>query len=396
MSAPLYRMQKPTLSDGHTGLWYDKFCDTWREEQRAFALVAAKKTDSEGRAASPKEQWIKTVTEAPVGMAERLKEFDQRRRELIRSHSGYPIFVRTACRFVTGLGNRHPVENGFTWHPVLGTPYLPGSGCKGVARTWAEMHLGDGVSQAEIDRIFGPRKNGGDGNNASEATGAAEATDCRAGSVIFLDGFPIMPVLLKVDVMTPHYGAYYHASEEALKEPRHAPADWHAPTPIPFLCVAQCTSFLFGVLPMRPKDPADIQDAQRARDWLRDALSTIGAGAKTAVGYGRFERDSQREEAARKEEEKRAEEERRRNVGPLDLMREETVRMNEGVLYQRAVEWLAKGQAPDEERKRLFRQALSETRYVASWRKGTPVDRRQIQAGEKKLKQMAKLVMGES
>ena len=31
------------------------------------------------------------------------------------------------CALVTGMGNPHPLESGFTWHPTLGMPYLPGS-----------------------------------------------------------------------------------------------------------------------------------------------------------------------------------------------------------------------------------------------------------------------------
>ncbi|MEX1167872.1 MAG: RAMP superfamily CRISPR-associated protein, partial [Hydrogenophaga sp.] len=34
--------------------------------------------------------------------------------------------------FTTGLGNEHPLENGFAFLNPYGLPYLPGSGVKGV------------------------------------------------------------------------------------------------------------------------------------------------------------------------------------------------------------------------------------------------------------------------
>ena len=36
--------------------------------------------------------------------------------------------------FTTGLGNEHPLENGFAFLSPYGVPYLPGSGVKGVLR----------------------------------------------------------------------------------------------------------------------------------------------------------------------------------------------------------------------------------------------------------------------
>jgi len=46
---------------------------------------------------------------------------------LIQSLGGEPLLIRTAWRFVSGLGRSRPVENGFVWHHTLGVPYLPGS-----------------------------------------------------------------------------------------------------------------------------------------------------------------------------------------------------------------------------------------------------------------------------
>ena len=63
--------------------------------------------------------------------------------------------------FSTGLGNGHPLENGFAFLNPSGLPYLPGSGVKGVlrqsARELAEHLWGDGQgwTPAAIDALFG-------------------------------------------------------------------------------------------------------------------------------------------------------------------------------------------------------------------------------------------------
>lgn len=46
--------------------------------------------------------------------------------------------VTTSAPFTTGLGNEHPLENGFSFLDPYGLPYLPGSGVKGVVRRAAE------------------------------------------------------------------------------------------------------------------------------------------------------------------------------------------------------------------------------------------------------------------
>jgi hypothetical protein len=114
---------------------------------------------------------------------------------------------------------------------------------------------------ADIDRVFGPEPKAG----------------LHAGSVIFLDALPVEPVALDADVMTPHYGPWYQKGDP--------PGDWHSPTPIPFLTVAPGQTFQFALL---PRTPADKADCETTATLLKDALQTLGAGAKTAVGYGQF------------------------------------------------------------------------------------------------------------
>ncbi|RME63090.1 MAG: type III-B CRISPR module RAMP protein Cmr6, partial [Caldilineae bacterium] len=72
--------------------------------------------------------------------------------------------------------------------------------------------------------------------------------------------------------------------------------DWHSPNPIPFLTVAPGNEFLFAVLPRRPEVEQDCKDAETAARWLKQALATLGAGAKTAAGYGVFREKADKSE----------------------------------------------------------------------------------------------------
>lgn len=253
MVRPIYRTETELAGrpgDSNAGLWYDKFCDQWLEKW-------------DGLGDSGKKSWIEEVTDKPVGDSCLIKEIMERRLNLINSCGGIVLHLKTDGPFVTGLGRNHPVENGFAWHQILGTPYLPGSSVKGIVRSWAKIWLE--MKEETIDRIFGPR----------------DSDISSVGSVIFLDAIPIGLVQLKADVMTPHYGPYYQGDEP--------PADWHNPVPVPFLVVDSGQDFLLGILPRRPEDQNDRDDCRKATDWLKEALSRIGGGAKTAAGYGRFE-----------------------------------------------------------------------------------------------------------
>jgi len=66
-----------------------------------------------------------------------LSEYVERQKRLVRRLNGKLFLLGNdnGC-FVTGMGRNHPLENGFLWHPILGTPYLPGSSLKGAVRSW--------------------------------------------------------------------------------------------------------------------------------------------------------------------------------------------------------------------------------------------------------------------
>lgn len=302
MTRPLYNaaVHDPSRRPpgGHAGLWFDKFCDRWRVEGAAWTMKSRPGDDG----SSPKLDWIDTLTSGTVGAPQQIRETGLRLARLVERRGGRWEVFTTESRFVTGLGNSHPVENGFAWHPTLGTPYLPGSSLKGLVRAWAELDAVPQPAGRDVERRLGDAG--------------------RAGGLCFMDAVPIAPVRLEADVMTPHYAGW---------SPDEPPGDWRSPTPIPFLVTAAGTAFLFGVVP-RCRTFVD-DDLNAVMDWLRSALSWAGGGAKTAVGYGRFgkdagktdelkqrlrDRDRAREKRVRARQEARDREARRALMSPVE------------------------------------------------------------------------------
>jgi CRISPR-associated protein Cmr6 len=270
MTLPLYTDHgAPEKHEVHynTGLWYDKFFRFWKSN--------ADWTVSE----DGKKKWIQGICAAPVGDKNLLKGAVSRLVEMVYTLRGEICCFATDWRFVTGLGREHPVENGFAWHHTLGVPFLPGSSVKGIVRAWVEKWADPPVSPADVRRVFGPE---------------GEGRDRHVGSIIFFDALPVKPVKLEADVMTPHYVPYYQQDR-----PENPPGDWYGPVPIPFLTVKSGQTFLFALAPRRAAAEQSYADCQQAVRWLTQALADIGAGAKTAVGYGRFVRREKTEDEIR-------------------------------------------------------------------------------------------------
>lgn len=252
--------------NGNAGLWWNKFCSSWSQPAQG---------PGNGGIEIDKLAWIKTVTGKKVGDAGLLAELHARRGALVERLEGQALTLDLQGRFVTGLGLEHPIENGFAWHHSLGVPYLAGAAVKGLTRAYAELwaepddeeqddKLQDERRQADIARIFGGTEGG-----------------AGAGSVVFLDGLPTRPVQMAAEVATPHIGPWLQTDQSA----DNPPADWVDPNPIPFLTMERGQTLAFALLPRRAGDGGD---CAMARSWLRNALTELGAGAKTAVGYGLF------------------------------------------------------------------------------------------------------------
>jgi len=207
--------------------------------------------------------------------------------------AGYEIVVFQAelkSPLITGIGQSHPNEAGMVFDHTIGIPYIPASSIKGVVRFAHTLGLINSNNSAEfiksdkkgeyidemnkktmIPDLFG-------GDLEKKKNGKKEIEKLR-GKIIFLDAYSGNVPDLHVDIMNPHYGDYF--SDEKGETP---PADYLDPTPIKFLTVKPGTTFIFRAL--FPKN-SDLKD--HVIKAYERALSVEGVGAKTAVGYGRFD-----------------------------------------------------------------------------------------------------------
>lgn len=267
-------------SESHSGLFFDKFFDQYDDSWKILKADKKKKEDKDGKA-----KFLENFREK-CGDDKLLTNHCSRLTSLASTLKAECKVFKTTWHFVTGMGLQHPVENGFAWHPTLGVPYLAGSGVKGLLRawveTWAEL---EEKERLEVRRTwFGEQK--GYKQRKIDA-GEYSPDECDSvGQLIFFDAIPIEPVKLTVDIMTPHYGKWYEQGNgiTSLNESEKIPADWHNPEPHHFLVVKNA-SFLFVIAARKPEFQDQIKEAMSE---LEKALKYIGAGAKTAVGYGQF------------------------------------------------------------------------------------------------------------
>jgi CRISPR-associated protein Cmr6 len=256
---PLSKEKKlrTTNGTGNQGLYFNKFFDQW---SGGFQKVLEPTKDSKGG----KIIWInkfKGPSNDGAPMAGRITD-------LAEGIGGSSVNYIITGPFITGMGLSHPVENGFLWHHTLGIPYLPGSSIKGMIRAWVRYwSQEDDELEDEIGRLFGRDDQHKEGHTA--------------GNIIVFDALPVKPIKLYAEIITPHDGGW-RISGEPEKNP---PADWISPNPIPFLAVEEGAEFQFTIAPRKRAEPDDLD---KAWTYLADALEWIGAGAKTAVGFGRF------------------------------------------------------------------------------------------------------------
>lgn len=279
---PLYKEAveaKPwdDTATANAGLLFDKFASAWTLDDKKWGFDKGKGPGS----------WLRRFAKA-CGDKDAIAEACQRQRDLATALGGVFLCITNTSRFVTGMGRQHPLENGFTWHHTLGVPYLPGSGLKGLLRAWMR----------EAEGTWAPEANKGKGawvENEQYSRWFGSQND--VGRFILLDMLPASPPKLAIEIMTPHYGPYYQDPKGETP-----PADWHSPVPIQFLAVEKGNAWQLAILPVPGKQPLSTTELEQLKDCLVQALEWLGAGAKTAVGYGRFERDDVTEEELRRAE----------------------------------------------------------------------------------------------
>jgi hypothetical protein len=197
-----------------------------------------------------------------------------------------------------------------------------------------------------------------------------------------------------------HYPKYYQTGKiENLKEEK--------PQPNPFPTVEKGAQFVFCIVGDNRAKEDNLENAEK---WLKSALEKHGIGAKTAAGYGwfsiqsnddlntEFEKLGQKREAVRKADadklakereeaaRKKAEEERRVKMTPVDLAREDLLRLDDEAFAN-----CAKTLADKEEETQLALLSLlldnkEKRERWKKWKKKKPETEKVVRAVAEKLK----------
>jgi len=121
---PFYEANKHTISKpsstGHYGLFYERFF-AWNNDY----------SQSSKEWTAKKNRFI-NLFDGEIGNQQHLDRVWQRQLGLLERQRGKFVVAKTDWHFVIGMGETHPIENGFTWHHTLGVPYVPGSSFKGI------------------------------------------------------------------------------------------------------------------------------------------------------------------------------------------------------------------------------------------------------------------------
>lgn len=182
-------------------------------------------------------------------------------------------------RIVVGFGNHSIYETSMAYHHTYGIPYLPGSSIKGCFKSYmSQIEMED--KDPLIDFIFG---------NDSDKYG-------HQGNVIFFDSFPSEGNVVK-DIINPHYDYQNLDFSDSIE-----------PVPITFLALEK-PKFLFRMVVNYNYDSLkkDLKDKLLKRFGndislkkeivyrFNEMLIYHGVGAKSSVGYGYFENETNEE-----------------------------------------------------------------------------------------------------
>jgi CRISPR type III-B/RAMP module RAMP protein Cmr6 len=194
-------------------------------------------------------------------------------RDVLRTQHGAnyrEVTLINCTRLLLHLGRASVHENvGLASERSTGLPVIPGTAIKGIVSTWAcwegnlltDGALPETIAKRDQDRaLFSSLAERILGSNA-------ETGSTSAGELVFLGGFPVTPPRLAIDILTPH--------------------ERGNPLPNPFLALDPGTRWIFPFLARPGRSDVDGL-LQQSTNWLSEALTQVGLGAKTAAGYGRF------------------------------------------------------------------------------------------------------------
>jgi CRISPR-associated protein Cmr6 len=243
---------KHLSANAHPGLLLDKYVASWEPGATG---------DFSGAVQRPAVEAVAKLSQAPPAGLD-WQDLAKRRAAFLDAVGAERLPCTTAGPLTLHLARASALENaGICLHPVYGFAYLPGGGLKGLARAFATT---EGEGAADIAAVFG--------------------TTDDAGSVVFHDAWPAAWPRLVADLLNSHHKEYYGAKPG---DTAHPPGDWEEPSMVSFLAVPAGVTFDFPLSKRRDDKEAD-QRLALARKWLLGGLIHLGAGAKTAAGYGTF------------------------------------------------------------------------------------------------------------
>ncbi len=307
------------------------------------------KRDQDKKGALKEE--VTTLSGHSIKMTEALRQ-RQKNLALQNNASVYFPAVSTAP-FMTGMGNEHPLENGFAFLNPYGLPYLPGSSVKGVLRTAAEeLALGlygetQGWDMLSVWWLFGFDRgstllstkvydkdvlveeakrrrdayqnwvnNGQYDQDSLErfitTTVAKKELEkhlsnpqqflltigqkdlSNRAALCFWDVYPQSKNLAK-GILTPHHSGYFQGD--------NSPHDSEQPNPVVFLTVPPKSDFDFYCTGSPEILPTALQENWQSllQAAFGYAFDWLGFGAKTAVGYGQMKFDNDKQQSFAKD-----------------------------------------------------------------------------------------------
>ena len=262
----------------HAGLMLDKFS--------VFPKVDSEKQE---KIMEAQRDALTKVCQS-LGNDDLLRALCARRTNMLSALGAHTLSMRTQGALTLHLSHPGAWENaGIAFHPIYGFVYIPGSGLKGLARAWAETIWAPAQSDKEvawhlIEDAFGYTPESERGKKMTKDSGwrppdLSFRDHSAAGRLVFHDAWPYQWPCLEVDITNSHHSKYYEGNSN------QAPDDTENPIPVYFLAVGSDKEFQFAV---SDRNQHSDSLAEQGINWLRDALTAEGAGAKTAAGYGRF------------------------------------------------------------------------------------------------------------
>ncbi len=193
---------------------------------------------------------------------------------------GVTIVATLKSRLIVNQAGGILENAGLCLHRHFGYPYIPGSAVKGLARhaAWCEWKAEEDEDKKleiakKIADVFGYPTGDKDGLDMYLASHVKE----HSGSVCFMAAEPKGEAPLVADIVTCHHGDYYKNGGIAL--------DNEEPNPQAFPTVENGAEFQFQIVPLRNCLPDTLK---WAKQWLVEAITKHGIGAKIAAGYGWF------------------------------------------------------------------------------------------------------------